>query len=198
MDKRPPLDKEISLKDFKEFYWLKEELVQFCRTENLKRGGSKIELARRIENYLLTGAPDSSPSRITKKVESNFDWHKALITEKTVITDNYRNTENVRSFFRDKLGKQFKFNVRFMDWMKSNIGKTMADAIIQWRIIKIESKTKINKKHIAPQFEYNRYIRDFLADNPDSSRNEAIKLWNIKRRMRGDNHYSKQDLKLLK
>jgi len=27
MDKRPKLDKGISIEDFKEFYWLKEELV---------------------------------------------------------------------------------------------------------------------------------------------------------------------------
>jgi len=49
-------------------------------------------------------------------------------------------------------------------------------------------------KEIAPQFEYNTYIRDFLKDNPNKSKKEAIENWKIKRAKRGNNKYSKQDL----
>jgi len=49
-------------------------------------------------------------------------------------------------------------------------------------------------KEIAPQFEYNTYIRDFTKDNPDKNRSEAIKYWKIKKSKRGDNKYSKSDL----
>ena len=36
------------------------------------------------------------------------------------------------------------------------------------------------KKKIAPQFEYNQFIRDFFADpkNQGKSRGEAIEAWN--------------------
>jgi len=49
-------------------------------------------------------------------------------------------------------------------------------------------------KKIAPQFEYNTYIRDFLKDNPDKTKKDAIDYWKIKRSKRGKNKYSKKDL----
>jgi hypothetical protein len=52
MDKRPELTKPISVKDFKEFYWLKNELINFCRTESLGTSGGKREIENRIECYL--------------------------------------------------------------------------------------------------------------------------------------------------
>ena len=50
-------------------------------------------------------------------------------------------------------------------------------------------------KEIAPQFEYNIYIRDFLNDNPDKSKRDAIEHWKIKKSMRGNNKYVRSDLK---
>jgi len=57
---------------------------------------------------------------------------------------------------------------------------------------------KNNKKttKIAPQFEYNQYIRDFMADNLNSTKAEAIKYWKLKKLVRGSNKYNKSDFKL--
>ena len=57
---------------------------------------------------------------------------------------------------------------------------------------------KNNKKttKIAPQFEYNQYIRDFMADNLNSTKAEAIKYWKLKKLVRGNNKYNKLDFKL--
>ena len=71
----------------------------------------------------------------TSKPTSKFDWHYEKLTLNTVITDNYKTRENVRAFFTEQIGKQFKFNVKFRDWMKSNIGKTLKDAVNQFRKI---------------------------------------------------------------
>jgi len=81
--------------------------------------------------------------------------------------------------------------------MKSNHGKTLQDAIIEWKRIKAEKKNNKKKKDIAPQFEYNTYLRDFLEDNPNLNREDGIKLWKVKKSMRGDNVYEKEDLKFL-
>ncbi len=193
MDKRPPLNKQISVKDFKDFYWLKEELLTFCRSEGLPLKGSKIELANAIVLYLETGKKSKN---IVIKTTSSFDWAKEVLTLDTIITDNYKNAENVRAFFVTQLGKGFKFNVQFMNWMKANVGATLADAVKAWQDIQTANKNNTAPKDIAPQFEYNTYIRDFLADNPTLSRAEAIAFWKIKRSMRGDNIYKKSDLKL--
>ena len=58
--KNPNLNKEISIKDFKDFYWLKSELISFCREIGLSSSDGKIEIANRISKYLETGT-------ITKK-----------------------------------------------------------------------------------------------------------------------------------
>ena len=196
MDLRSLLDKNISPKDFVEFYWLKKELVAFCRTEGLKQSGGKIAIANRIENYLRTGTRDSSKTKSKSTQQSSFDWNIEQLTADTVITDNYKNAGNVRRFFENQIGPQFKFNLKFMNWMKTNVDKTLQDAILEWRRLTVEKKTKTQSKEIAPQFEFNRYLRDFLVDNPDQSRKNGIALWKIKRSMRGDNIYRKEDLDL--
>ncbi len=51
----PKLDKNLSPEEFRQYYFLKEELKDFCRTEGLKVGGSKEDLEKRIVHYLSTG-----------------------------------------------------------------------------------------------------------------------------------------------
>lgn len=40
MSERPDLDNSLDGKTFKEYYYLKEELIAFCRKNNLKILGS--------------------------------------------------------------------------------------------------------------------------------------------------------------
>ncbi len=192
MSQRPELNTEISIEDFKDFYWYKEELIDFCRSENLDKGGGKIELAYRIEKFLQTG--ERIPYHEKKSETSRFDWNTEKLTIETEITDNYKNTENVRAFFINQLGDKFKFNVKFMNWMKIAQGKTLGDAIEQWISITNEIRTDKTEKKIAPQFEYNTYIRDFMKDNPDKLLQDAINCWKVKKSKPGDNKYTKSDL----
>ena len=85
-----------------------------------------------------------------------------------------------------------------MNWMKSNVGKTLNEAKDEWLRLEIEGKNNKEKKNIAPQFENNTYLRDFLAGNPHKTRAEGILLWKIKKAKRGDNVYQKTDFGLVK
>ena len=80
MDTRPNLTKKISIKDFKDFYWLKSELINFCREIKISSGGGKIEITNRILEYLETG-------KVTKKTN-----HKKDQITKSYSTDNKRNS----------------------------------------------------------------------------------------------------------
>ncbi|MBW3695383.1 hypothetical protein EK599_06735 [Vibrio sp. T187] len=60
------------------------------------------------------------------------DWHKNQIDDDTIITDSYKTTQNVRRYFKTKLGEQFKFDRDFMSWMKGATGQTMGDALQEW------------------------------------------------------------------
>ncbi len=194
MDK-PILNKDISLKDFNDFYWLKEELVHFCRTIGISSTGGKIEIADRIRTYLATGEIVKQV-KSAHKITSKFDWANEVLTKNTVITDSYKNGENVRNFFIQEIGSHFRFNVIFMKWMKENIGKTLDDAIIEWKRIEALKKDRNYVSEISPQFEYNRYMRAFLKDNPNLSSKDAMKFWKLKSSQRGSNEYDVKDLEL--
>lgn len=189
MTERPVLDKNLDSKTFRDFYYLKEELVDFCRKNNLPVSGGKLELTDRIAYFLDTGEILSS-SVAKKKVTviSNI----ANINEDTKIETDFVCSEQHRAFFKNQIGSSFSFNVAFQKWLKSNAGKTYKDAISAYYQIledKKKGKTKIDK-----QFEYNTYIRDFFADNQGKSLEEAIKCWKYKKQLQGHNRYEQSDL----
>lgn len=64
---------------------------------------------------------------------SNIDWHSHPLSSLTIIDANYKNTQNVRRFFKSQLGDDFKFDRIFMKWMGDNRGKTLADACAEWQ-----------------------------------------------------------------
>lgn len=50
----------------------------------------------------------------------------------TIITNNHRCSEDVRSFFKEKIGANFRFTVALQKFFKENVGKTYEDAITFW------------------------------------------------------------------
>jgi len=72
---------------------------------------------------------------------ASFDWHCDAITPLTLIDANYRNTQNVRRFFRKSCGEHFKFDRLFMAWMKAAVGKTMGEAASEWLVRELTRKT---------------------------------------------------------
>lgn len=188
---RPSLNKEISINDFKDFYWLKSELMNFCREIGISSSGGKIEIANRISEYLETG-------KITKKATTKKPkLPKATqpITSETVIGIEYRTYKEKKAFFISIIGKKFHFTTHLLEYFKENAGKkTYGDLINEWYKEQELKKDPNFVKEIAPQFEYNTYIRDFMKDNPNKTRNDAIKYWKIKKSKPGNNKYSNKDL----
>lgn len=157
MGERPDLDITLDSTTFREYYYLKEELVDFCRKHNLQSTGGKLELTDRIAEFLDTGKR-SSATHIKRKSQSVGE-----ITLDTVIESNFVCSEKHRAFYKEHIGNSFSFNVLFQKWLKSNAGKTYRDSIDAYYQI-LEDKKK-NKTAIDKQFEYNTYIRDFFDDN---------------------------------
>ena len=189
MSGRPNLDNSLDSKTFKEYYYLKEELVNFCRKNNLQTTGGKIELTERIANFLETGERTYKSHNIRKNVIIDE------ITIHTIIEENFVCSEKHRAFYKEKIGNNFSFNVAFQKWLKSNSGKTYQDSINAYYQI-LEDKKK-NKTIIDKQFEYNTYIRDFFYDNKDKNLEQAITCWKYKKSLKGHNKYERDDLKIL-
>ena len=185
---RPPLDNHISVEDFRAYYWLKEELVVFCREHHLSTAGSKIEITDRIAYYLEHGtAPATLKQKPISRASAKSDGPFAL---DQLIRANYRSDEEHRQFFERMIGPHFKFTTGFMRFCKENAGKqTYADAVKWWLAEQTRKHDPDFKPEIAPQFEYNRFIQAYFEHNPNGTREEAIRLWKEIRSQPGDNVY---------
>ena len=118
MTNRPDLNKKLDSKTFRNYYYLKEELIDFCRENGLPVSGGKIEITDRIAHFLDTGEVLSIPKPKKKApVISGID-------EDTRIETDFVCSEMHRAFFKEHIGNSFSFNVAFQKWLKSNSGKT--------------------------------------------------------------------------
>lgn len=187
---RPDLNRDLDSKTFRDFYYLKEELVDFCRKYGLPVSGGEVEITDRIAHFLDTGQVLSAPAAKRRTAE-RFE-----LNEDSKIEADFVCSERHRAFFKEHIGNRFSFSVAFQKWLKENTGKTYREAILAYDQI-LEEKKK-GKTKIEKQFEYNTYIRDFFADNPGTSLEEAIACWKYKKQLQGHHCYEKSDLAALK
>ena len=181
---------------FGQYYWTKNEFLIFCKHFRLSATGNKEELRKRIAHFLQTG--ERIEPNISPRPASRFDWHTAQLQPTTILTDNYKNTANVRAFFQQYIGAYFHFTVGFLQWIKENKGKakTLHDAARAW----LQNETTKQQKAIGAQFEYNAYIKTFLLHHPTLSPATARACWNIKKQLPcpdGKVIYAASDWKLL-
>jgi len=184
---RPELIRDLNVDDFRNFYWLKEELQTFCRGNGISASGSKIEITDRIAVFLETGKikkPMRKRSASTKKVKLEE------LSLETIITENHRCSQVVRAFFESVIPK-FHFSTYIQNYFKENVGKTYQDVVDAWYEEEERKKDPSYKRQIGTQFEYNQFIRDFFADpkNKGKKRADAIKAWNETKALPGSNKY---------
>ena len=183
---RPELRKDLDVQDFLSYYWLKEELQVFCRENGMSAAGSKKEITDRIAAFLQTG-------EINKPAKKKKSPSKDVLSElnlDTVITENHRCSQTVRAFFKSVIPK-FHFSTYIQNYFKENAGKTYRDVVHAWYEEEERKKNPSYKKQIGSQFEYNQFTRDYFADpkNKGSNREEAIKAWNVLKKLPGSNKY---------
>ena len=189
MNEKPALDRNLDEETFRSYYFLKEELVAFCRANGLPASGSKMELTERIADYLTTG--EIKPAEKAKNTKTRV----MQISEESLIEPDFVCSEKHRAFFKERIGNNFSFNVQFQKWLKANTGKTYAEAIAAYHEILAEKKKC--PAEIGRQFEYNAYIHAFFEDNSDKTLQQAIQCWNYKKSMPGSNSYERSDLSAL-
>lgn len=107
MSERPKLDKNLDGKTFREFYYLKEELVDFCRRYGLPTSGGKLEITERIAHFLDTGEVVAA-----KKVQKKSQIIGNITTD-TEIEPNFVCSENHRAFLRNISATDFLLMLHF-------------------------------------------------------------------------------------
>ena len=193
-DTRPNISDITTGNELRRWYWRKDELVAHARALDLRRTGGKFDILNRIAIFLDTGQP---PQENRQSNKSKFDWHSEPLENTTIITDSYKNTQNVRRYFKSQLGEGFKFNIAFMEWMKSNIGRSLADACAAYETIKADQAA--HGTRIKSHNQFNQYTRDFLTDNPEMNMDDVRRIWARKIAQPSENGrhiYERSDLKL--
>jgi len=197
--KRPQITNVKTGSELKRWYWLKKELVDFCKKTKINYSGSKFTILSRLANAIdhpTRIAANSTAIKKIKKRKSNV-WSGTILTLDTVITDRYTNGANTRKFFMEKCGNKFHFSIPFMAYMKNNVGKTLRDAVGEWERIQIQLKDKNFESKIPEGNQYNQYIRDFFKDNPGLTLKDARHFWSLKRSLPSERHkYEQKDLAL--
>ena len=97
MAQRPELSIRLDSKTFREYYYLKAELIDFLRENGLPTSGGKEELNERIAHFLETGKVDDvkTKKKSTTKI-TNIDLE-------TKIEGNFVCSELHRDFFKEKI-----------------------------------------------------------------------------------------------
>lgn len=195
---RPDIETVTDGTELRRWYWRKDELIALARYHGLKTTSGKFVILDRIAHFLDTGEKQF-PGDVTTKPKSKFDWHSDTLTRDTVITDSYKNSQNVRRFFKSEVGEGFKFNIAFMEWMKTNTGKTLGDACQAWLAQREQQRTPGFQTSIKGHNQFNQYTRDFLQDNPDLGMEDVRRVWALKIQQPSDTGrhvYEPSDLKL--
>ena len=166
---RPELNRELKGNEFRDFYWLKEELQNFCRANGISASGPKSELTDRIAIFLETGEIQK-PMRKRKTTQKKITLEELSL--ETVIP-------------------KFHFSTYIQDYFKENVGKTYQDVVDAWNAEEEWKKDPSYERKIGAQFEYNQFIRDYFADpkNKRKKREDAIAAWNIIKALPSSNRY---------
>lgn len=93
MTGRPLLCADLDSTTFKQYYYLRKELVAFCRASGLSSCGNKEELTERIRCFLDTG------EKLQPVVQHRARHRQREITLESRIEENLVCSERHRRFF---------------------------------------------------------------------------------------------------
>jgi hypothetical protein len=122
---RPDITKIKTGDELKQWYWLKQELVDFFKLCQLRYTGVKLDIIERIASALDYAINNLVEHSKKVKPTSKFIWSKAELNLETIITDSYTSGLNSRKFFKQYCGDKFNFSIPIMAFLKNNCGKTL-------------------------------------------------------------------------
>jgi SAP domain-containing new25 len=170
--RRPTLNSKLSAEDFQRWYWLKEELSEYCRVNNLSRSGSKPDIALRIIAHL---SGEKLPPTTKVKKKGNMPLFFKL---SDVIGRGWKCNPSLGAFFREHCGAGFRFNAAIRNFVHTQAGSSLQQAVECYRASVAPGAPK---QEIIPQNEYNRHTREFYQTHPKATRSQVLEAWWAKR-----------------
>jgi len=179
----------MRLSVFRRFYWWKTELVRFARALGLSTQGSKPELTLRIERRLqglsetrARSAPASGPR----------DSDRPL--RRSTPVRRYTSDQKTRAFFEAEIGPEFHFTYHLNQFRLARRDLTYGALVDEWLAERDRRRDPDYEAPLAEHGKYNRFIRDFFADerNRGKSLRDAAAAWNAVKHGPGDQRYRRR------
>lgn len=176
MSAKPDIFNIDSAEEFKKWYWLKAELLDYAKRAGIPANGSKFEIRDRII-FALKNPGKPLPKPKAPKKTSRFNWAREELALDTVITDNISFGPNFRNFMKSQTGKHFNCHADFMEWARANSGKTLGDAVLEWERLEKRKEDPNFKRVIRPHNMFNQYLRDFFEATSGKTLQDAKTCW---------------------
>ena len=178
---------EMGVTEFRAYYWMKADLVRFARQLGLATHGYKPELGARIERC-LEGLPALTESALEPS-NVHRDSDRPLRRDTPVV--RYMSDAKTRAFFESQIGPGFHFTYRLNQYRLAHRTLTYGDLVDEWIAERDRRRNSSYKAEIARHGKYNRFIRDYFADelNRGKSLRDAAAAWNEIKTRKGDPRY---------
>lgn len=183
---RPDLSAEMSVEDYRDHYYLKNELTAFARKLGLATHGDKPQLSARIERR-LQGLPNEQGKKSSPRGPRDSD--RPLTRDTPVV--HYKNDARTRAFFERETGPEFHFTYHVNQYRLNHVDLTYGDLVDAWLAERDRRNSDDYQAPIASHGKYNRFVRAFFADlaNAGKTIEDVAAAWNEARRKRGDPEY---------
>ena len=165
--RRPPLSAALSGAELLRWYWLKSELVVLARQLGVSRSGSKAVLTARLV-AVLDGEPMPAAPSVSHRPGGRLT---GPLSRNTMIPVGQRSDQVLRAWFVAQIGPGFRFDGPMRTFIADG-GRTLGDAVDHWYATR-----QRRPQEIEPQFELNRFGRDWRAAHPGSTHTAMLAAW---------------------
>lgn len=140
-----------------------------ARVRGVPTTGSKTQLVAALRHHLDgRGATASAPGRPRPAPPL-----AEPLTRSTVLPVGQRCTQQLRHFCTAEVGRDFRFDAPVRAFVATSDGRrTVGDLLDHWG----ETRSR-EPSDIAPQFEFNRFLRRWHLDHPGAGRPAGLDAW---------------------
>ena len=181
----------MTIKEFENKYWYMSELKELAKSLKIPFDSKirKEQLEEMISQFLQTGI-------VSKKNSSKIKSCNVDILDLNSFVDNFRNTKETWKFINTEMDKRapglkIKSGAKYWlnRWIENKLSHgekiTYNDVICEYiRLNKTEGKLPQ-----IPSCKFNNFISDYLANEKNATREEALDAWNKLKAMKSKKDY---------
>ena len=189
---RPEFDSIKDYAEFSKYYWYRDELIKICKNHGLKSPSGKIELNKVIEAYFAGEKilPEKKSGRKKKPVVTELTLDTGLIECGFTFGNKFR------EFFSKQTGEDhFKFNVDMVATVKA-VKESDNESFTLGDLLDVYYEKKIYAQYDKSALQWNKFVKDFCADDATKVFVERLKaaaiLWRIVRDSDMEKIYSRE------